>query len=91
MPCPNSVSPDYLEATTVVCAAARELPELEVLVNMSQMTVSQMTAASTEESHQQQVVRRNGKGAFDRQLAIGGVLVLRIALDRHTSLLQPDH
>lgn len=50
-----SVSPDYLEATTVVCAAARELPQLEVLVNMSQMTVSQMTATSTEESHQQRL------------------------------------
>ncbi|MBV9312695.1 MAG: NAD(P)H-binding protein [Pseudonocardia sp.] len=50
-----SVSPDYLEATTVVCAAVRELPEFEVLVNMSQMTVSQMTATSTEESHQQRL------------------------------------
>jgi uncharacterized protein YbjT (DUF2867 family) len=50
-----SVSPDYLEATTVVCAAARELPGLEVVVNMSQMTVSQMTATSTEESHQQRL------------------------------------
>jgi uncharacterized protein YbjT (DUF2867 family) len=50
-----SVSPDYLEATTVVCAATRELPQLEVLVNMSQMTVSQMTATSTEESHQQRL------------------------------------
>jgi uncharacterized protein YbjT (DUF2867 family) len=50
-----SVSPDYLEATTVVCAAARELPVLEVLVNMSQMTLSPMTATSTEESHQQRL------------------------------------
>jgi uncharacterized protein YbjT (DUF2867 family) len=41
-----SVSPGYLEATTVVCAAARELPALEVLVNMSQMTVSQMMVTS---------------------------------------------
>ena len=45
-----SVSPDYLQATTVVCVAAKELGNLEVLVNMSQMTVSQMTATSTEES-----------------------------------------
>jgi uncharacterized protein YbjT (DUF2867 family) len=44
-----SVSPDYLQATTVVCVAANTL---EVLVNMSQMTVSQMTATSTEESNQ---------------------------------------
>src|ERR1700739_1829477 len=50
-----SVSPDYLQATTVVCVAAKELGDLEVLVNMSQMTVSQMTATSTEESKQQRL------------------------------------
>jgi uncharacterized protein YbjT (DUF2867 family) len=50
-----SVSPDYLEATTVVCAIAKELNKLEVLVNMSQMTVSQMSATSTEESKQQRL------------------------------------
>ena len=50
-----SVSPDYLQATTVVCVAAEELGGLEVLVNMSQMTVSQMTATSTEESEQQRL------------------------------------
>ncbi|OBI92473.1 NAD(P)H-binding protein [Mycobacterium sp. 1245805.9] len=50
-----SVSPDYLQATTVVCVAAEELGGLEVLVNMSQMTVSQMTATSTEESKQQRL------------------------------------
>jgi uncharacterized protein YbjT (DUF2867 family) len=50
-----SVSPDYLEATAVVCVAATELDRLEVLVNMSQMTVSQMTATSTEESQQQRL------------------------------------
>ena len=47
-----SVSADYLEATAVVCAAADDGDGLEVLVNMSQMTVSQMTATSTEESRQ---------------------------------------
>src|ERR1700677_4095148 len=47
-----SVSPDYLTATTVICAAAREYGHLEVLVNMSQMTVSQMTLVSVGESHQ---------------------------------------
>ncbi len=47
-----SVSPSYLEATTQVCVAATELDGLEVLVNMSQMTVSQMTATSTDESRQ---------------------------------------
>jgi uncharacterized protein YbjT (DUF2867 family) len=50
-----SVSPDYLQATAVVCAIAKELDNLEVLVNMSQMTVSQMTATSTEESKQQRL------------------------------------
>ncbi|OBK49733.1 NAD(P)H-binding protein [Mycobacterium sp. 1081908.1] len=50
-----SVSPDYLQATTVVCVAAQELGGLEVLVNMSQMTVSQMTATSTEESKHQRL------------------------------------
>ncbi|HWS92344.1 MAG TPA: NAD(P)H-binding protein, partial [Mycobacterium sp.] len=50
-----SVSPDYLQATTVVCVAAKELDNLEVLVNMSQMTVSQMTATSTDESKQQRM------------------------------------
>jgi uncharacterized protein YbjT (DUF2867 family) len=47
-----SVSPDYLQATAVVCAAALECGRLEVIVNMSQMTVSQMTLTSTEESRQ---------------------------------------
>lgn len=50
-----SVSPDYLQATAVVCAIATELVSLEVLVNMSQMTVSQMTATSTGESKQQRL------------------------------------
>ncbi len=50
-----SVSPDYLQATAVVCLAATEVDRLEVLVNISQMTVSQMTASSTEESRQQQL------------------------------------
>lgn len=50
-----SVSASYLEATAVVCALATELGALEVLVNMSQMTVSQMTPTSTAESHQQRM------------------------------------
>jgi uncharacterized protein YbjT (DUF2867 family) len=50
-----SVSPDYLQATAVVCVAAEDLGGIEVLVNMSQMTVSQMTATSTEESKQQRL------------------------------------
>ncbi|HEY0574560.1 MAG TPA: NAD(P)H-binding protein [Pseudonocardia sp.] len=50
-----TVSPDYLEATTVVATVARELDSLEALVSISQMTVSQMTTTSTEESHQQRL------------------------------------
>lgn len=49
------VSPDHLLATTVVASVAREQGELEGLVGMSQMTVSQMTATSTGESHQQRL------------------------------------
>jgi uncharacterized protein YbjT (DUF2867 family) len=47
-----SVSPDYLKATAVICEAVLEYDHLEVLVNMSQMTVSQMTLTSVGESHQ---------------------------------------
>jgi uncharacterized protein YbjT (DUF2867 family) len=47
-----SVSPQYLEATAIVCAVAREVGGVEAIVNMSQMTVSQMTLTSTEESRQ---------------------------------------
>lgn len=50
-----SVSPDQLLAATVVASVAREYGELEALVDLSQMTVSQMTATSTEESHQQRL------------------------------------
>lgn len=46
------VSPDYLTATVVICDAALEDGHLEVVVNMSQMTVSQMTLTSVGESHQ---------------------------------------
>jgi uncharacterized protein YbjT (DUF2867 family) len=47
-----SVSPDYLRATAEVCAVALERGHLDVIINMSQMTVSQMTLASTDESNQ---------------------------------------
>jgi uncharacterized protein YbjT (DUF2867 family) len=50
-----SVSPDYLTATSIVCAAGRELGGIELIVNMSQMTVSQMTLTSSEESEQQRL------------------------------------
>jgi uncharacterized protein YbjT (DUF2867 family) len=51
----NHISFDYLQEVTVVCAAARELGSLEVVVNLSQMTVSQMTLTSVDESHQQRL------------------------------------
>jgi uncharacterized protein YbjT (DUF2867 family) len=49
------VSPDQLLAATVVASVAREHGELDGLVDMSQMTVSQMTATSTGESDQQRL------------------------------------
>ncbi|MET7552072.1 NAD(P)H-binding protein [Streptomyces sp. NPDC005479] len=49
------VSPDHLLAATVVATVAREHGKLNALVGMSQMTVSQMTAISTAESHQQRL------------------------------------
>ena len=49
------VSPDHLLAATVVASVAREYGKLEALVDLSQMTVSQMTATSTEESRQQRL------------------------------------
>jgi uncharacterized protein YbjT (DUF2867 family) len=49
------ISSDYLQEATIVCAAARERGGLEVMVNMSQMTVSQMTLTSSDESHQQRL------------------------------------
>jgi NAD(P)H dehydrogenase (quinone) len=50
-----SVSPDYLQATATVAAAAQEAGSIELLVNMSQMTVSQMDLTSTAESDQQRL------------------------------------
>jgi uncharacterized protein YbjT (DUF2867 family) len=49
------VSPDHLLAATVVATVAREHGQLAGLAGMSQMTVSQMTATSTAESHQQRL------------------------------------
>ncbi|MGW0086396.1 NmrA family NAD(P)-binding protein [Streptomyces sp. NPDC003393] len=49
------VSPDHLLAATVVASVAREYGKLDALVDMSQMTVSQMTATSVGESHQQRL------------------------------------
>src|SRR5262249_41947331 len=45
-----SVSAPYLEATVATAAAARERGGLEVFVNISQMTVSQMSLTATTDS-----------------------------------------
>ena len=50
-----AVSPDHLLAATVVATVAKEYGQLEALVDLSQLTVSQMTATSTAESHQQRL------------------------------------
>lgn len=47
-----SVSAAYLEATVIAAAVARDQGNLEVFVNMSQMTVSQMTLTNMTESPQ---------------------------------------
>lgn len=51
-----SISSDYLEATATVAAVARDRGDLEALLNISQMTVSQMSATRMTESpqHRQQ-------------------------------------
>jgi uncharacterized protein YbjT (DUF2867 family) len=50
-----SVSPSYLEATATVAAVAQAHANLEVLVNISQMTVSQMSVTETTDSPQQRL------------------------------------
>ncbi|SEP04702.1 NmrA family NAD(P)-binding protein [Actinacidiphila rubida] len=50
-----SVSSAYLEATATVASVAREQGALEAFVNISQMTVSQMTLTSTSESRHQRL------------------------------------
>jgi uncharacterized protein YbjT (DUF2867 family) len=49
------VSPDHLLAATVVATVARSRGGLDALVDLSQMTVSQMTPTSTGESHHQRL------------------------------------
>jgi NAD(P)H dehydrogenase (quinone) len=48
-----SVSAPYLEATVTAAAVARERSDLEVFVNISQMTVSQMSLTEMTDSPQQ--------------------------------------
>lgn len=50
-----SVSSAYVEATAAAAAAARDYGRLEIFVNMSQMTVSQMDVTSAVESTQQRL------------------------------------
>src|SRR5262245_35933707 len=47
-----SVSAPYLEATVTTAAVARAQGDLEVFINMSQMTVSQMSLTETTDSPQ---------------------------------------
>ena len=49
-----SISSAYLQATAIAAAAAKEIPDFEILVNISQMTVSQMSLTEMTESPQQQ-------------------------------------
>ena len=48
-----SLSPPYLEATVIAAAAAREQGNIEAFVNISQMTVSQMSLTNMTNSPQQ--------------------------------------
>jgi uncharacterized protein YbjT (DUF2867 family) len=48
-----SVAVPYLEATVTAAAVARQRGDLEVLVNISQMTVSQMSMSAMTDSPQQ--------------------------------------
>src|SRR5690349_16945764 len=50
-----SLAPSYLEATATVATVTRAVGDVEALVAMSQMTVSQMDALSMSESHHQRL------------------------------------
>jgi uncharacterized protein YbjT (DUF2867 family) len=50
-----SLSPSFLEAAATVATVARAVSNLDALVAISQMTVSQMDALSTSESHHQRL------------------------------------
>jgi NAD(P)H dehydrogenase (quinone) len=67
-----SVSPGYLEATVTMAAVCREL-RVDALVNMSQMTVSQMSLQNTTPSRQQ---RQHWLG--EQVLAWSGLPVITI-------------
>src|SRR5207245_5483269 len=67
-----SVSAGYLEATVIMAAVAREA-DVDALVNMSQMTVSQMSIQNTTPSRQQ---RQHWLG--EQALAWSGLSVVTI-------------
>ena len=50
-----SVAPSYLEAAVTVATVARAVGELDAVVAISQLTVSQMDAVSLHESHHQRL------------------------------------
>jgi uncharacterized protein YbjT (DUF2867 family) len=50
-----SLAPSFLEASATVATVARAVGDLDALVAMSQMTVSQMDALSMRESHHQRL------------------------------------
>jgi NAD(P)H dehydrogenase (quinone) len=50
-----SVSPPYLEGTVIAAAVARELGDIEAFINISQMTVSQMSLTNMTDSRQQRL------------------------------------
>ena len=50
-----SLAPSYLEAAATVATVARAMGDVDVLVSISQMTVSQMDALSMSESHHQRL------------------------------------
>ncbi|MFG2747124.1 NAD(P)H-binding protein [Streptomyces chartreusis] len=77
------VSRDHLLAATVVATVAKECGTLEALVGMSQMTVSQMTATSTDESHRQRL-----HWLAEQVLTWSGLPVIHI---RPTSFLDNPH
>jgi NAD(P)H dehydrogenase (quinone) len=76
-----SISPPYLQATAITAAAAKEIPDFEILVNISQMTVSQMSLTEMTESPQQQ---QHWLG--EQVLNWSGVPVVHV---RSTVLLEP--
>ena len=49
-----SISSPYLHATAITAAAVKKIPDFEILVNISQMTVSHMSLTEMTESPQQE-------------------------------------